>query len=59
MDIEGAEFELLLHLYKRNCLDLIDQMAIEYHEYISPFTTSIDILNFLMKKNNVKVIKWI
>ena len=31
MDIEGAEYDLLLHLIKDGTLDLVDIMAIEYH----------------------------
>ncbi len=30
MDIEGAEFELILHLIKENVLSLIDVLAIEH-----------------------------
>jgi FkbM family methyltransferase len=37
MDIEGAEFELLVHLIKENVLGLIDTIAIEYHKYMSPY----------------------
>jgi len=59
MDIEGSEYEMLLHLYKNNVLDFIDQMAIENHPYINPFKSSMDVFDFIIKQSGIKVIKWV
>jgi hypothetical protein len=58
MDIEGAEFELLLHLIKENVLSLIDILAIEYHKYLSPFKSEYDLLSSIFKKYNVTEKNW-
>jgi hypothetical protein len=50
---------MLLHLYKNNVLELVDQMAIEHHPNISPFKTYMDVFNFIIKQSNVKLLKWV
>ena len=59
MDIEGSEYELLLHLYKKNVLHLIDQLAIEQHPDVSPFKTPLDIFDFIINESGVKLLKWV
>ena len=59
MDIEGSEYEMLLHLYKKNVLDVVDQMAIEYHSNVGPFKSSIDVFDFIIQQSGVKLLKWV
>jgi hypothetical protein len=59
MDIEGSEYEMLLHLYKKNVLDFVDQMAIEYHNNVGPFKSLMDVFDFIIKQSGVKLLKWV
>ena len=62
MDIEGSEFELILDLAQKNLLRLIDQLAIEYHNYMidmMAFKTPIDVFNFILKKNGIHLLTWV
>ena len=59
MDIEGAEFDLLLHLAKENVLKLIDVLFVEYHWDLSPYESASDVYNKLISLNNVRQEKWI
>lgn len=58
MDIEGSEYETMLHLYKNNALDLVDIIALEKHPYVNPFNSN-DIIDYLIKKSGVEVVNWI
>ena len=58
MDIEGAEFDLLLHLIAQNVLKLIDVFAVEYHMYLSPFKEPKDVFSQIFKKLNVSELYW-
>ena len=58
MDIEGAEFDLLLHLAKENVLKLIDVLFVEYHWGLSPYKTPADVYNKLISLNKVQQENW-
>ena len=58
MDIEGAEFDLLLHLIAQNVLKLIDVFAVENHMYLSPFKDTKDVFSQIFKKLNVSELFW-
>lgn len=58
MDIEGAEFELLVHLIKENVLGLIDTLAIEYHKYMSPYKSEYALFSKIFKKYNIDEKYW-
>ncbi len=59
MDIEGAEFELLVHLIKENVLGLIDTLAIEYHKYMSPYKSEYALFSKIFKKYNIDEKNWL
>jgi FkbM family methyltransferase len=66
MDIEGAEYDLLVHLIARRVLFLIDYLAIEYHNTKVGSTRrnndikiEIDVLNNIIQKSNVTLIGWV
>ena len=58
MDVEGAEFDLLIHLIKQNALQLIDVFIVEYHNFVSPFKTPVDVFNRIYKSFDIKIAKW-
>jgi len=58
MDIEGAEWELLLHLIKENVLGLIDVLAIEYHRDLSPYNSEYKLLSRIFQKFNIAEKYW-
>ncbi len=58
MDIEGAEFELLIHLIKENVLNLIDVLIVEYHKYLSPFKSPYDVFSAIYKQFRIKEEIW-
>lgn len=51
MDVEGAEYELILDFLKKDVFKLIDKMAVEFHADQNPYQNSqdllIDIVNIL------------
>jgi FkbM family methyltransferase len=57
LDIEGAEFELLVHLIKENVLNLIDILDIEYHKYLSPYKSEYNLFSKIFKKFNITELK--
>jgi hypothetical protein len=59
MDIEGAEFELLVHLIKENVLGLIDTIAIEYHKYMSPYKSEYALFSKIFKKYKIDEKNWL
>ncbi len=59
VDIEGSEYEMLVHLLKENVLDLIDLMPIEYHTNVAKFKTPEQILNYIYRSFGVKLLRWI
>ena len=58
IDIEGAEFELLIDFIKKNALRLIDYIAVEYHAALSPFTTTEQVLNKIITESGIKTTQW-
>jgi FkbM family methyltransferase len=58
IDIEGAEYDLLLHLFKSGVLNLIDYIAVEYHPDSIDVYSAADAFNYVIKTAGVKHIKW-
>jgi FkbM family methyltransferase len=58
IDIEGAEYDLLLHLLKSGALNLIDFLAVEYHPDAVGIYSSSDAFNYVLKTASVKHFKW-
>ena len=67
MDIEGAEYRILLHLIKDGTLNLIDMIAVEYHPWFFNKKTSETIGTLEKLRNffndyfnffNVKLVDW-
>lgn len=59
IDIEGAEYELLMHLINQNVMKLIDYIAVEYHGFVRPYQSPEELLNGFIKMNNIKLLEWI
>ena len=59
MDVEGAEYDLLVHLILNNAAQFIDLMAIEYHKDVSFLKTPEQVLNFMLKTSGVRLAKWV
>ena len=58
MDIEGSEYEMLLHWYKNDILDLIDKLALEKHPNMNPLK-DIDFFDYIIKKSGIQKLKWV
>jgi hypothetical protein len=58
MDIEGAEYDLILDFIKKDAIKLIDYIAVEFHPNLSPFNKTDDILISLINLFGIKSIKW-
>ena len=54
IDIEGAEYELIIDLIKKNTLQLIDYITVEFHTVISPFSTNEQIFNKIFDEIGIK-----
>jgi hypothetical protein len=58
MDIEGAEYEVLLDFIKKDVYKLIDHMYIEFHSFASPFRNPEDVLRKIITNSAVKFLPW-
>ena len=58
IDIEGAEYDMLLHLIKMNIFPKIDVVIIEFHKYMSKFKNPEDVFTSLFKLYGTKFINW-
>ena len=59
MDIEGSEFDLLLHFIKENLYDYIDYIGVEFHWMeLSPYQNFQQFFSQLFKLKNVVEFKW-
>ena len=58
MDIEGAEYDLLLDFIKKDVLQLVDFMAIEFHPKYTKHKTAENFLIDLMNVTGVKYFEW-
>ena len=58
MDIEGAEYELLIHLIKTNVLDLIDYFFLEFHTNVKKIKSVEEFARAIIVSKNIKFIKW-
>jgi hypothetical protein len=58
MDIEGAEYDLLQDFIKKNVIELIDYIAVEFHSYASSFNNINDVFMSLINLYKVKFINW-
>jgi FkbM family methyltransferase len=59
IDIEGSEYEMLVHLLKENVLNLIDLMPIEYHTNVAKLITPEQTFNYIFKSFGVKLLQWV
>ena len=58
IDIEGAEYDLLIDFIKKNALRQIDYITIEYHNYVSPFSSTDQVFNKILVENGIKFGEW-
>ena len=58
MDIEGAEYHLLLDFLKKDILPFIDYMTVEYHPGLSVLSQAEDVFEALIKVFGIKSILW-
>jgi FkbM family methyltransferase len=58
MDIEGAEYHLLLDFLKKDILPFIDYMTVEYHPGLSVLSQAEDVFEALIKLFGIKSILW-
>jgi hypothetical protein len=58
MDIEGAEYELIQHFIVKDAIKLIDYLAVEFYNFVSPFNRPEDVLYSLIKLFGVKFLSW-
>lgn len=59
IDIEGAEYDVLLHLIRKNIFPKIDVVIIEFHKYMSKFKNPEDVFTELFKLYGTKFINWL
>ena len=59
MDIEGAEYNILLHLIQTNTIELIDYIVVEYHEWLSKkIKMDENMFNTIIKSYGLKFLRW-
>jgi FkbM family methyltransferase len=58
MDIEGSEYDLIQHFIVKDAMKRIDYMAVEFHNFVSPFNRPEDVLYSLIKLFGVKFLSW-
>ena len=58
MDIEGAEYDLMIDFINKGVLKLIDYIAIEYHPKIAPFKKPQEVFNKIITTNGIKFAEW-
>ena len=58
IDIEGAEYDLIVDFIKKDALRFIDFMTVEYHNAISPFSSVEHALNKIITENGIKFMQW-
>lgn len=58
MDIEGAEYDLLLDFLKKNVFSLIDFMAIEFHTGLSKMQSKEDVFMQILTMYGTKFVEW-
>jgi hypothetical protein len=59
MDIEGTEYDILIDLIKKEALKLVDHIAVEFHEFVSPFKKPEDVLRKMIESTGVKFLYWV
>jgi FkbM family methyltransferase len=59
IDIEGAEYDLLVDFIKKNVLKLIDYIGIEYHNNLLKFNSPNQVFNYILQSNGIKLLKWV
>ena len=58
MDIEGAEFDLLIDFIKKDVFKIIDYIAVEFHPVVTKYQTAQDVLMEIIKNSGVNFAKW-
>jgi FkbM family methyltransferase len=55
MDIEGFEYDLLQDFIVKDVSKIIDFMVVEFHDFVSPFKSSNDVIKSLYALQGVKI----
>jgi FkbM family methyltransferase len=58
MDIEGAEYELLIDFLKKDVYNLIDYITVEYHQELSTIQRAPELFDNIFKFYGIKSIDW-
>lgn len=58
IDIEGAEYDLLLNFIKKDVLKFIDYIAVEFHSPLSNMTKPEDVFKAIFNQFGTKYVNW-
>ena len=58
MDIEGAEYNLLLHFMQTNTMELIDYLLIEYHQDVTKIRIDHKMLESIFDNYGIRYFQW-
>jgi FkbM family methyltransferase len=58
MDIEGAEYDLLIDLLTKDALKLIDFISVEYHPFATKYKSVPDYSKAIIKALNITFLNW-
>lgn len=58
MDIEGAEYDLLKDFQKKDTFKLIDFIAVEFHDFVSPYPKAESDFVQMINETGMKFVKW-
>lgn len=59
IDIQGAEYDLLLDLMVKGVYGIIDLLAVEFHPQVRRFKTPESVFKSIIKSNGVIYVKWL
>ena len=59
IDIEGAEYELILDFIKKDAIRWVDSFAVEYHPQLKKFNSPESVFNALLKLYDASFKRWI
>ena len=58
MDIEGAEFDLLIDFIKKDVFKIIDYIAVEFHSGVTKYKTAQDVLIKIIQNSGTDFANW-
>lgn len=58
IDIEGAEYDLLIDFIKKDVFKIIDYIAVEFHPSVTKYKTGQDVLMEIIKNSGSDFAKW-